>query len=479
MIDNYIEKDIMRRVKITYVLHECGKIKIRDLAENMNTSFHTIKRDCQTIATKLKKEIVFFNISRSDLIFRFKQDISCYELVRKLYADSLFLKICYRYLLNDANYTSISEEEFISVTKVFKLKKDAERFLKDALGTKTDGTINFENHLKVRYILLTIWMRGIGINDLTTNQYFFKSKEIARDLGLLLKNNLNKKSQLYLQYSIFLCLTRKNEKINIDNETINYLKTGIIFSSIQNYFEQNDIELSNENISFISCVYKNMPYNTESYRLIEVDYQYYRNRLLKNYPTIANLIKAFETAFEMDLIGEIEFEKPLIDLVYTTSFGINQYLLNQYYFINKEDVHILNKVRKIINTWVNENISAYMTMDDSIILQFSHLIMPVLKRTNKERIPIIIVSKDEYSYMLFRKNLCKIVSENFFFINEEVYYSVEDIPKLFYTIPCFIICERCLLNHKNNFFLPISINTLTHDLRDISNLLFSSVLCDK
>lgn len=72
MIDNFIEKDILRRVKITYVLYECRQIKINELATNINTSFNTIKRDCYTIASKLENDLVSYKISRSELSFQFK-----------------------------------------------------------------------------------------------------------------------------------------------------------------------------------------------------------------------------------------------------------------------------------------------------------------------------------------------------------------------------------------------------------------------
>ena len=136
MIDNFIEKDIIRRVKITYVLYECRPVKIGELAENMNASFNTIKKDCQKIASKLEDDIVSYSISRSELSFQFKQDTSCYELVRKLYADSPFLKVCYRYLLGKNNYTAISEEEFISVTKVFNLKKKGRKVFFTKFGNQ-------------------------------------------------------------------------------------------------------------------------------------------------------------------------------------------------------------------------------------------------------------------------------------------------------------------------------------------------------
>ena len=85
--------------------------------------------------------------------------------------------------------------------------------------------------------------------------------------------------------------------------------------------------MDDQNLAFISFVYKNLPYNPESYRLIEVDYQYYRTRLIKSHPSVVQLIRNFEAGFEMNLLGEMEFEKPLMDLVYTTSFGINEFYL--------------------------------------------------------------------------------------------------------------------------------------------------------
>ena len=134
----------------------------------------------------------------------------------------------------------------------------------------------------------------------------------------------------------------------IEAETIAFLKTGIIFNSINTCFLQQNVEMDDQNLAFISFVYKNLPYNPESYRLIEVDYQYYRTRLIKSHPSVVQLIRNFEAGFEMNLLGEMEFEKPLMDLVYTTSFGINEFLLNQYFFINSNDFHIKEKVRRIL-----------------------------------------------------------------------------------------------------------------------------------
>lgn len=474
MIDNFLEKDILRRVKITYVLYECGEINIGELADNMDVSFNTIKKDCKKIASKFERELSSYSISRSHLTFNFKPDTTCYELVRKLYSDSLFLKVCYRFLLGNS-YASIAEEEFISVSKVFSLKQKVEKYFKQGLGRNSNKEIAFDNEVKVRLIYLALWMRGIGINDLKDEPLFHKSEQVAQDLGVFLKNQFSKKSLHYLQYAIFMSLKRNN-RLSMEAESMELLKTGIIFNSVKLCFMQHGLQVSDENIAFVSYVYKNLPYNPENYQLIELDYQYYRNRLIKKYAPVVELIRDFESVFEMNLLGEIEFEKPLMDLVYTTSIGINEFLLNQYYFIDPKDHLIKDKISKIIHSWLKEKISEHITMPESIILQFCHLVMPFLKKGERKKIPIVIVSNDEYSHMLFRNTISKIISENYFFITDELYYSIADIPELLFNIDCFIICERSLLTQEREDILPISINTLTTDLKDISHYIFTSVL---
>ncbi|MGL9971909.1 hypothetical protein [Enterococcus sp. DIV1420a] len=475
MIDNFIEKDILRRVKITYILYECRQIKIGKLATNINTSFNTIKKDCKKIVLELEADIVFYCISRSHITIQFKQQICCYDLIRKLYSESLFLKVCYRYLLGKNNYSSIADEEFISVTKVFNLKNKADQYFRQALGTNIYGKIAFENNLKVRYIYLSLWMRGIGVNNLKNDKLFLTAEQLAYNLSDLLKNQLNKKSLHYLKYAIFICLSKK-EPLSIDYETIKFLKSGVIFNKIKKLFSKHEVEINDENLAFISFIYKILPYNPNNYRLIEEDYQYYRNRLIDNYSSVVQLIDNFESAFNMKLLGELEFEKPLVDLVYTTAMDLNEFLLNQYYFIDPNDYPVKKIVTTIIHSWLKKNLSENISISESIILQFCHLVMPILKKGHSKKISIIIVAKDEYSHMLFRNNINKIISTNYFFINYKIYYSINDVPELFINKNCFVICERCLLEQEKEFILPISIHNLTNDLKYISNCIFTSVL---
>lgn len=140
-------------------------------------------------------------------------------------------------------------------------------------------------------------MRGVGIENLkNNNEHFIKAAAITDILIKNAKQRVCYKDYHCLQYAKFLCLSR-SEKLSILIPTINYLKTGIIFNTITSLFSRNNIELHENDIAFISFVFKNISLNPESNQLIELDYQYYRNRLIKSFPEVIELIMKFESTF--------------------------------------------------------------------------------------------------------------------------------------------------------------------------------------
>lgn len=49
-------------------------------------------------------------------------------MVKKIYDQSKFLKVCSYYLENQTNYLYIVDKEFISVAKAFQLKREVEKY---------------------------------------------------------------------------------------------------------------------------------------------------------------------------------------------------------------------------------------------------------------------------------------------------------------------------------------------------------------
>ena len=71
---------------------------------------------------------------------------------------SNFLRVCSRYIMGENDYLTLVDEEFLSVTKVFKIKKDVENYFAEALTPLTKEPE--ESHeLQYRFLILSVWMR--------------------------------------------------------------------------------------------------------------------------------------------------------------------------------------------------------------------------------------------------------------------------------------------------------------------------------
>lgn len=122
MIENYIEKDIMRQIKITEYLFELKEIDIQEVADLLEISKITVKRDIEKILS-IDSRIRLIKKNSSTMIVDFWPGATRYELIKKIYEQSFFLRICAMYLKGERNYLKISEKEHISVAKFFSLKK--------------------------------------------------------------------------------------------------------------------------------------------------------------------------------------------------------------------------------------------------------------------------------------------------------------------------------------------------------------------
>lgn len=125
-----MEKDIIRKVKITEYMFEHKTLVIRELAKELDVTFNTIKKDLSMLLVQLSPFLDHYELSATVVTMIFTKQTTRYDLIKEIYSESKFLKVVARYLLGDTNYLSIVDEEFVSVTKAFKIKKEVENYLK-------------------------------------------------------------------------------------------------------------------------------------------------------------------------------------------------------------------------------------------------------------------------------------------------------------------------------------------------------------
>ncbi|EOS7927041.1 helix-turn-helix domain-containing protein [Enterococcus hirae] len=474
MIEDYIEKDIIRKVKLIEFAFELKRINVGESAERLGVTFNTIKSDFQKLSILLKNEIKFYKMTSSHILIFFKPHIRRYDLIKIIYQDSNFLKVCSRYIIGEYDYLTLVDEEFLSVTKAFKIKKDVENYFSEALLPLSDNPEE-TYELQYRFLILSIWMRCDYLNSEVNWNIMAKAEHYTDTVLNILSNRLNKTQYTFLKLSIYLALSRrKSNLIVIPSETMNILENGLIFNMFQDIFNktEDDEILKKEEIAYLSIIYRTLPYNSPNYFMIDLDYQYVRNRLVAEFKEIDVLIELFEKEFGVNLYGDILFEVPLFNLLYTCALNIGNFLVTKHTFLSTQQMELLQRVKQIFKKWGQELEPPIRYIPYFHLQAFCQLTSFVLTNGSKHKIGVIIVAESELSHITFRKSLEKKLSLSDVILDTTLYYSLEDVPQYIMKSDHLIICERTLLDEesmKNEKVYPISLSSLLSDIKDIAS----------
>ncbi|EOS7960658.1 helix-turn-helix domain-containing protein, partial [Enterococcus hirae] len=264
MIEDYIEKDIIRKVKLIEFAFELKRINVGEAAERLGVTFNTIKSDFQKLSILLEDEIKFYKMTSSHILIFFKPTIRRYDLIKIIYQDSNFLKVCSRYIIGEYDYLTLVDEEFLSVTKAFKIKKDVENYFAEALLPLSDNPEE-TYELQYRFLILSIWMRCDYLNAEVDWEIMAKAEHYTDTILNILSNRLNKTQYTFLKLSIYLALSRRiNNPIVIPPETMKMIETGLIFNMFQDIFNEHEDKetLKKEEVAYLSIIYRTLPYNS-------------------------------------------------------------------------------------------------------------------------------------------------------------------------------------------------------------------------
>lgn len=474
MIEDFIEKDIIRKVKLVEFIFELNQLNVTAVAKRLGVTFNTIKSDCQKLSIILEEEIAFYKMTSSHILIYFKPHVHCYDLIKKIYYDSNFLKICSRYITGEYDYLTIADEEFLSVTKAFKIKKNVENYFKESLHPISDRTKK-TYEFQYRSLILSIWTRCDYLN-FKVNSEIMKQSEIYADKILnILSNRLNKTQYTFFKLAIYLCLLRnKNTPISIPSNIMDVIEGGLIFNIFKDIFTNDDLE-KNE-LAYLTIIYRTLPYNPPNYFMVDLDYRYVRNRLITKFKQIDLLINLFEKEFDVSLHGDILFESPLFNLLYVCTLNIGNFLIATHTFLSNQQLELLHRIEYVFKKW-NQKIDNPVEHIPYVHLQFfCQLTSFILTNEDKSKIGIVIVAENESSHIAFRKSLEKRLSLREAIMDNTLYYSLNDVPSYIMNSNHLIICERTLFYKEsltNKKIYPISLCSLSSDINHIASFIMN------
>lgn len=471
IIEEYIEKDILRQVKLVEYFYDLKNFEIKTLANNLNVTSETIKRDLSRIETCLSSKIKNIEIKTPVYTINFIPEVSRYELVKDIYNESKFLKVCSRYILGTKDYISIVEHEFISVSKAFQLKKKVEKFL-------TEHHFFDENSEKYefnkRFLILSLWMRCDILDDYVNRHLWELSVNFTDVLLKNFSNNLNNREKNFFIKSIYLMLSRTEiETMTIHGYAFDYMSKSIIvdeMKKISHRFFDNIIldRLSNYEYIYMAIIFRIVPYNATNYTVLKMDYEYQRNRIVEMFPQITQLILYFEQDFKVPLLKNIRFEKPLLNFLISALLGTQLFLVDKHHFLSSRELKLKRKMISAFERWRLQEEEEF-SFSNIAIERFCIEVSPVLYPKFTHHRFILVVAESEDAHIEYRESIATYIAGTDIVLDDTMYYSLSELPE--YYENHIIICEKLLLvdDQKYSHFsiYPISLNYLNDDLKEI------------
>ena len=476
MIENFIEKDIIRQVKLTEYLYELKVLSVREVAKRLDVTFNTVKRDFEKISIILEEYIDQMKTSSTTIQMTFLSSFSRYDLIKEVYKESKFLRGCSWYLMGETNYLTIVEEEFVSVAKAFKIKKKVEEYFKSSNIMDEEGQL-IENELAYRFVMMSVWMR-CDLLDTMVDKTIYKRVSIFVEqvLNHLVNDyEMNRREYTFLMLAAYLSLSRKDTKTLVfPEEEFNFLKDTMIFNQIKEVagLVLGENQLSEPEIAFFVSIYRSINLNTNNYLIVNMNYMQKREIFIESRPrTVKKLIKQIEDEFNANLTNNILFEKPFMNYLNTLWYNIQNYTVEKHYYLSDSQLAILATLKKIFNQWKEEiQLDYELKLNDTSLEKLCSEIESSLTQKRPMKFAIIIVAEDELSHVVYRENISRWLNMDYYMIDNTMYYSLNDVPIYADEWPHVIICERSLVfeeNTKPTNLFSISKSTLLEDIKRI------------
>lgn len=473
MIEKYIEKDIMRQIKVMEYLFEQKRIQLKEIADFLSVSKVTIQRDIKKLlCIEPRINIVFENSTTVEV--RFWKNMTRYELIKKIYYQSAFLRVCAFYLLGESNYMEIVEKEHISVAKAFQLKKQVEEFFINA-GIMDESKNFLQDELKMRLVVLTIWMRIDIFDKMIDYKLFFEAEEILKKFTREFSNTLNIREAHFFKLAVYLSLKRKDNHLNISEQEVKYVRKGLVYPKIEEILS--NYKLNKNEITFIAMTYGLLDQNLHNYQYLIIDYRTIRKTYIDNILNFLELIHMFERSFNRELLKDVMFEKPFLRFITSNLLNRQMFLVEKHYFLGTEQQVLYQKIEKIMLEWNKKHqydIELSPRSLEKFCLQISELLLHHIgKRWN-----IFIVAEEEYSHIIYREWIERKINTEYFIIDSVLYYSIDTLPAYVDTESSIIICERTLMIEINEKIrgsktFPVSLISITKDLQEFVNYIFN------
>ncbi|WP_165005962.1 MULTISPECIES: hypothetical protein [unclassified Enterococcus] len=446
MLESYIERNIFRKVYLCEQLFEFQEINIDEAAHLLHVSTPTIVHDLESMIECLEYCIEEHEKKKHLYRIVFKHGILLSELTQFLYGQSYFLRFLSYYFKGIFCSTALSDLEFISLSKVYAIKKTVLDFFKENHYLKAKQIIIPE--FDIRNILLAL-VQYINWDGYENNNRDIR--QACEELICYVETNFFKRrypmeEKRYIQRGIEIALGRKNHPISFSEQDKCEAEKKPLFQLVaQGLQEQaHRLKLQEEDVYYIFSLFNSRNYTNENMELMRKDFDIVYEMFVSNHPILTELTNEISRQTQLTCVDHFIFKRSFLQFI-RTFWGDGQiFLPEKIYLLTEKEQALYLCVVEILHSWKKKH-ELSIRWNENLVRKFVKSIYLTTDQESEtmER-EIFVVSDNPFKQIYYRQKLVGYIDEQNE-INPTIYHHLDELAEEFlYASERIVFCEAAV-----------------------------------
>ncbi|MEJ4474283.1 hypothetical protein SJ900_08095 [Enterococcus faecium] len=430
MLENYIERNIFRKVYLCEQLFEFQEIDIEQTAISLRVTTPTILHDLESLAECLEYCIKEQVREKHKYKLVFKHGIALSELTQFLYGQSYFLKFLSYYFNGIFTSTELADLEFISLSKVYTIKKIVLDFFKENDYLKNKEIIIPEFDSRNILLALVRYVNWEGYEN--KNPYVEEACNELIDYveTHFFKRRYSEDEKSFIIRGIEIAIGRKAFPLGLKEEDKKSAETKPLFQLVcQGLEEQKGIlDLQEEDVYYIFSLFNSRNYTNENMELLRKDFEVVYKNFVLNDLSLNELILQIISIAEIDDAENFIFKQSFLQFVRTLWADGQVFLPERIYLLSEKEQLLYGKIVEILEEWKKKN-QIQLRWNENFIRKFvKSLSLINSEQAGRQEIEIFVVSESSVKQFFYRTQFHLYAEEGIAEINLILFRSLEELP---------------------------------------------------
>ncbi|EOH97587.1 helix-turn-helix domain-containing protein [Enterococcus pallens] len=467
MLEHFIEKNVFRQVYLCEQLYDKKTIQIHEVAEQLEVCPVTVRNDLDTIVELLEPQIQTVEKARNSCRIIFDPACSHLELTQTIYQRSNFLAILAQYLTGERNWSTMADNTFISLSKVYTIRNDLMQFLAEMDYLTEAGEVVIPEK-DYRYLLLAL-SRYTNQNQLTSLNHPLESA--CQQLIDYVERHFFSRSyppeeRQLIQLGVSIGLQRaKTNPVFFTTEEKELAQHTPLFQLIHTGLQQTDFALcrTEDEQFYVYSLFNSRNYLSNSLELMQKDFKVvYQNHIQYN-PLVANLAQRLNTSLNLSKEDQLLFEKAFLPFIRSTWADTQLFLPEKIYLLDPQQRELYRLIDQILRQWTKEHGLA-LRWNDNLIRKFTTSVSLLLTDQSMGTIEVFIAAPTDFKFLYYHQLLTELLSEHFTVSSMICSDLAELVDDTFFCTERIILCDTSLyqddLKTENTQVYPITFHTV-------------------